>query len=72
VPQFTIAPSRWWRGTAFLGQAKQAFERVPSCRHFITVNQTPGDTTAPEGTLSMNAVISSAEAVGDPTGDDAR
>jgi len=53
---------------AFLGQAKQAFERVPSCRHFITVNQTPSDTTAPEGTLSMNAVISSAEPVGDPAG----
>ena len=52
-----------WEG--FYDQARAAFDRVASCRHLIVAKANPTDTTAPEGAISMAAVIGGGDAVTD-------
>ncbi len=52
-----------WEGLH--AQAKAAFERVPTCRHFIVARANPSDVAAAEGEHNMNALLGAAEPVRD-------
>lgn len=50
-----------WEG--FLPQAQAGFARVDTCRHLIVAKQDLSDATAPDGAISMAALLGSAEPV---------
>jgi long-chain acyl-CoA synthetase len=50
-----------WEG--FYDQARTAFDRVAGCKHLIVAKANPADTSAPDGAVSMTAVIGGAEPV---------
>ena len=50
-----------WEG--FYEQARAGFDRVETCRHLIVAKADPADATAPEGALSMTALLASATPV---------
>ena len=50
-----------WEG--FLKAAEEGFSRVEQCRHLIVARANPADWSAPEGTVSMAALIAGAEPV---------
>ena len=52
-----------WEG--FLEQAKAGVARVPTCKHLIVAKADPTDTSAPEGAISMTALIGTSEPVAD-------
>src|SRR6267143_6218391 len=52
-----------WDG--FLKAAEAGFARAEHCRHLIVARANPADWTAPEGALSMAALIAGAEPVTD-------
>lgn len=52
-----------WEG--FYEQARAGFDRVASCRTLIIAKAAPTDVTAPDGAVSFNAAIASAEPVTD-------
>jgi long-chain acyl-CoA synthetase len=52
-----------WEG--FYEQARAGFDRVETCRHLIVAKADPTDVTAPEGALSMTALIAGATPVAD-------
>ncbi|MFN3201953.1 MAG: long-chain-fatty-acid--CoA ligase [Bradymonadia bacterium] len=52
-----------WEG--FFEQAQAAFERVETCKHLIVAKANPTDVTAPEGAVSMTALIGGSDPVTD-------
>ena len=48
-----------WEG--FYDQGRAGFDRVDTCRHLIVARADPTDISAPEGALSMTALIAAAE-----------
>ncbi len=52
-----------WEG--FLEQAMAAFRRVDGCKNLIVARASPSDTSAPEGTINMTALVGSSDAVTD-------
>ena len=52
-----------WEG--FYEQARKAFDRVATCKHLIIAKADRADVTAPEGTVSMTALIGGAEPITD-------
>ncbi len=47
-----------WEG--FAAQAIAAQQKIPTCKHLILVKASPTDTSAPEGSLSFNALLGGA------------
>ncbi|MBX3246348.1 MAG: long-chain fatty acid--CoA ligase [Myxococcales bacterium] len=52
-----------WEG--FYEQARKAFDRVATCKHLIVAKADRADVSAPDGAVSMTALIGSAEPVRD-------
>ena len=52
-----------WEG--FYEQARKAFDRVATCKHLIVAKADRADVTAPEGAVSMTALIGGAEPITD-------
>jgi len=52
-----------WEG--FAAQAIAAQQKIPTCKHLILVKAAPTDITAPEGTLSFNALLGGATPLAD-------
>lgn len=52
-----------WEG--FYEQARKAFDRVATCKHLVVAKADRADVSAPEGAISMTALIGSAEPVRD-------
>src|SRR5437870_1108298 len=50
-----------WEG--FLKAAEEGFSRVEHCRHLVVARANPADWSAPEGTVSMAALIAGAKPV---------
>jgi long-chain acyl-CoA synthetase len=50
-----------WEG--FYEQAKAGAARVPTCKHVIVAKADPADPTAPEGAISMTALIGTSDPV---------
>lgn len=52
-----------WEG--FLEQAEAGFNRVQACKHLVVVRADPEDTTAPDGTHNLSALVGGSDPVTD-------